>query len=140
MILHVSLRTRDWIAGTVVIAALVLLAVGAGPEGTRNEQWMHWATLVATFLLFGLGLVLMRVLHKHIASATGLVAGAMFGVMAVASRVLHGLSPFSATHLLTDRRSTDSPSVASSASICSPLRCKPDRSTVPPPHSSSARR
>ncbi|RPA59492.1 DMT family transporter [Gordonia sp. L191] len=102
VILHVSLRTRDWFAGTVVIAALVLLAVGAGPEGTRNEQWMHWATLVATFVLFGLGLVLMRVLHKHIASATGLVAGAMFGVMAVASRVLHGLSPFSASHLLTD--------------------------------------
>ncbi|MGC4933100.1 EamA/RhaT family transporter [Gordonia sp. DT30] len=102
LILHVALRRRDWIAGSVVIAALVLLAVGAGPEGTRNDYWMHWATLAATFVLFGLGLVLMRVLHKHIASATGLVAGAMFGVMAVASRVLYGVSPFSVSQLLTD--------------------------------------
>lgn len=102
VILNVALRTRDWIAGSVVIVALVMLAIGAGPEGSVNDTWMHWATLGATFVLFGLGLVLMRVLRAHIAAATGLVAGAMFGVMAVASRVLDGLAPFSLGQLLTD--------------------------------------
>ncbi|MGW0037939.1 EamA/RhaT family transporter [Gordonia sp. NPDC003376] len=102
VMLHLALRTRDWIAGTVVIIALVVLAIGAGSEGRVNDDWMHWATVVAGVVLFGLGLVLMRVLHSHIASITGLVAGALFGVMAVASRVLHGLSPFDLGQMLTD--------------------------------------
>ncbi|GAA3707506.1 EamA/RhaT family transporter [Gordonia hankookensis] len=102
VVLHVSLTMRDWLAGTVVIASLVLLAVSAGREGVDDERWMHWAVLVAGPLLFGLGIVVMRVMHKHIAAATGLIAGAVFGVMAVASRILDGLDPFHPGALFTD--------------------------------------
>ncbi|AZG46882.1 EamA/RhaT family transporter [Gordonia insulae] len=102
VVLHVRLTMRDWIAGTVVIASLVLLAVSAGREGVDDDRWMHWAVLVAGPLLFGLGIVVMRVMHKHLAAAVGLIAGAVFGVMAVASRILDGLDPFSAGALFTD--------------------------------------
>lgn len=102
LVLKVGLRTRDWVAGAVVVASLVLLAISAGREGVDNEAWMHWATLVGGPLLFGVGIVVMRTLHRHIAAATGLIAGAVFGVMAVASRLLDGLSPFDPVALFTD--------------------------------------
>ena len=102
VILKVKLRTRDWFAGAVVVIALILLALSAGREGIDNQRWMHWAVLVAGPLLFGLGIVVMRTLHRGIAAATGLIAGAVFGVMAVASRILDGLSPFDPVALLTD--------------------------------------
>ncbi|MFT4044742.1 MAG: EamA/RhaT family transporter, partial [Gordonia sp. (in: high G+C Gram-positive bacteria)] len=100
--LGLALRIREWIAGIVVIAALVLLAAGAGPEGRINQTWMHWAVLAAGFVFFALGIGLARVLTRHIAATTGLVAGALFGVMAVASRILDGVSPYDITALFTD--------------------------------------
>ncbi|MFW0786270.1 EamA/RhaT family transporter [Gordonia sp. CPCC 206044] len=102
VVLHLSLTMRDWIAGTVVVASLVLLAVSAGREGVERDTWMHWGVLVAGPVLFGLGIVVMRTMHKHIAAATGLIAGTIFGVMAIASRLLDGLDPFDLTALLTD--------------------------------------
>ncbi|MEE3852272.1 EamA/RhaT family transporter [Gordonia sp. LSe1-13] len=102
VVLHIRLTMRDWIAGTVVVASLVLLAVSAGSEGSVNERWMHWAVLVAGPVLFGLGLLCMRMLHKHIAAATGLMAGAVFGVMAIASRIVDGLDEFDLAAMFTD--------------------------------------
>lgn len=102
VVLKVALRLRDWIAGTVVIAALVLLAVGAGAEGHDNHTWMHWTVLGAGFVLFALGMGLTRVVRRHIAATTGLVAGVLFGIMAIASRILYGVSPFDPAALLTD--------------------------------------
>lgn len=102
VVLHVSLTMRDWVAGTVVVAALVLLAVSAGREGATEDWWMHWAVLIAGPALFAVGLVVMRHLKRHIAGATGLIAGAVFGVMAVASRILDGLDPFQPGALFTD--------------------------------------
>uniref|UniRef100_UPI003D8ED11E EamA/RhaT family transporter n=1 Tax=Gordonia sp. B7-2 TaxID=3420932 RepID=UPI003D8ED11E len=102
VVLKIVLILRDWIAGAVVVVALVLLAVAAGSEGTDNERWMHWVVLVSGPLLIGLGLLCMRLLHSHIASATGLIAGAVFGVMAVSSRILDGVDPLSVSALFTD--------------------------------------
>ncbi|GAB92240.1 hypothetical protein [Gordonia rhizosphera] len=102
VVLHVRLAVRDWIAGTVVVASLVLLAVSAGHEGTVNDWWMHWAVLVAGPALFALGIVVMRRIRRHLAAATGLIAGTVFGVMAVASRILDGLDPVDLGSLFTD--------------------------------------
>lgn len=101
-ILKVRLTLRDWIVMAVILLSLALLAVSAGAEGTLNESWMHWAVLVAGPVLFVLGIVVMRTLHRHIAAATGLIAGVIFGVMAIASRILYGVDPLNAGELLTD--------------------------------------
>lgn len=101
-VLKVGLSVRDWIAGAVVVVSLVLLAVSAGGEGSDNDPWMHWVVLAAGLGLFGLGLIVMRTARRHIASATGLIAGAVFGIMAVASRILDGVSPFDPVTLFTD--------------------------------------
>ncbi|MDL9937630.1 EamA/RhaT family transporter [Gordonia sp. ABSL1-1] len=102
VVLHLSLTMRDWIAGAVVVVSLALLAVAAGREGVTYHSWMSWVVLAAGPLLFLLGIAAMRLLHRHIATATGLIAGAVFGVMAVASRLLVGVDPFDLTVLLTD--------------------------------------
>ncbi|MFT4127424.1 MAG: EamA/RhaT family transporter [Gordonia sp. (in: high G+C Gram-positive bacteria)] len=102
IVLKVGLLLRDWLAGALTVAALILLAVAAGPQGAEHPGWMRWTTLAAGPVLFGVGLLGMRLLHRHIASATGLAAGAVFGVMAVASRVVDGLAPFHLTTLFTD--------------------------------------
>ncbi len=102
VVLKVGLTMRDWIAGAVVVASLILLAVSAGREGVEHTTWMHWAVLVAGPAMVVLGLIVMRRLKTHIATVTGLIAGAVFGVMAVASRILDGLDPLDLTVLFTD--------------------------------------
>ncbi len=102
VVLKVVLTMRDWIAGAVVVASLILLAVSAGREGVEHTTWMHWAVLVAGPAMVVLGLIVMRRLKTHIATATGLIAGAVFGVMAVASRILDGIDPLDLTVLFTD--------------------------------------
>ena len=102
VVMKIHLTMRDWIAVLVVVASLVLLAVSAGKEGVDDDRWMHWVVLAAGPLLLVLGIVAMRRLHRHIASATGLIAGAIFGVMAVASRIVDGLDPFDVADLFTD--------------------------------------
>ncbi|WP_439031104.1 EamA/RhaT family transporter [Gordonia terrae] len=102
VVLKVGLTLRDWISGGVVVLSLVLLAVSAGREGVEHTSWMHWAVLIAGPALILLGVVVMRRLRKHIAAVTGLIAGAVFGVMAVASRILDGLNPLDLSVLFTD--------------------------------------
>lgn len=102
VILKVGLTLRDWISGGVIVLSLVLLAVSAGREGVEHTSWMHWAVLVAGPALVALGVILMRRLRTHIAAVTGLIAGAVFGVMAVASRILDGLDPLDLSVLFTD--------------------------------------
>ncbi|MCK8613523.1 EamA/RhaT family transporter [Gordonia sp. C13] len=102
VVLKVGLTMRDWIAGAVVVASLILLAVSAGREGVDHTAWMRWAVLVAGPALILLGLIVMRRLKTHIATVTGLIAGAVFGVMAVASRILDGIDPLDLTVLFTD--------------------------------------
>lgn len=102
VILKVGLTLRDWISGGVIVLSLVLLAVSAGREGVERTSWMHWAVLVAGPALIALGVIMMRRLRTHIAAVTGLIAGAVFGVMAVASRILDGLDPLDLSVLFTD--------------------------------------
>ncbi|OCH80694.1 hypothetical protein [Gordonia sp. UCD-TK1] len=102
VVLKVSLALRDWISGAVIVLSLVLLALSAGREGVEHDAWMHWAVLLAGPALIALGVIVMRRLRKHIAAVTGLIAGAVFGVMAVASRILDGLDPLDLSVLFTD--------------------------------------
>lgn len=102
VVLKVGLTLRDWISGAVIVLSLVLLALSAGREGVEHDAWMHWAVLVAGPSLIALGVIVMRRLRKHIAAVTGLIAGAVFGVMAVASRILDGLDPLDLSVLFTD--------------------------------------
>ncbi|GAA1482315.1 membrane protein [Gordonia sinesedis] len=104
IVLKVSLALRDWISGSVVVVSLVLLAVAAGREGSVRDDWLHWAVLVAgpAMIAFGLLVIRIRLLHRHIAVAAGLIAGAVFGVMAIASRILDGVAPLDLGVLLTD--------------------------------------
>lgn len=102
VILKVGLTLQDWISGGVIVLSLVLLAVSAGREGVEHTSWMHWAVLVAGPALIALGVIMMRRLRTHIAAVTGLIAGAVFGVMAVASRILDGLDPLDLSVLFTD--------------------------------------
>jgi drug/metabolite transporter (DMT)-like permease len=102
VVLKVGLTLRDWISGGVVVLSLVLLAVSAGREGVEHTDWMHWAVLIAGPALIALGVIVMRRLRKHIAAVTGLIAGAVFGVMAVASRIVDGLDPLDLPVLFTD--------------------------------------
>ncbi|KNA90147.1 Putative integral membrane protein [Mycobacteroides abscessus subsp. abscessus] len=102
IVLKVSLTWREWVSGAVVILSLILLAISAGREGSDYDAWMGWATLVAGPLLIVIGIVGARVLKRRIAAFAGLIAGAIFGVMAVASRVLTGVSPLQPGVLFTD--------------------------------------
>ena len=102
VVLKVGLTLRDWISGAVIVLSLVLLALSAGREGVEHEAWMHWAVLVAGPALIALGVIVMRRLRQRIAAVTGLIAGAVFGVMAVASRILDGLDPLDLSVLFTD--------------------------------------
>ena len=102
IVLKVTLTWREWVSGAVVILSLILLAISAGREGSDYDAWMGWATLVAGPLLIVIGIVGARVLKRRIAAFAGLIAGAIFGVMAVASRVLTGVSPLQPGVLFTD--------------------------------------
>lgn len=103
VVLGVRLRGRDWLAiGTVVVSLLILgfttghLGTGTGPAG------LHWALLVAALVILAAGLILTRFLGARAAIPAGLIAGVLYGTMAVAVRVADGIDPFDVHSLLTD--------------------------------------
>jgi drug/metabolite transporter (DMT)-like permease len=102
-VLGVRLRTRDWVAIAVVVVSLCVLGVTAGETGeVRRVPAVHWGVLAVAVLALAIGLVLIRFLGARAAIGAGLVAGIMFGAMAVAVRVLHGVDPFRLGVLLAD--------------------------------------
>jgi len=103
LVLGVRLRTRDWAAIAIVLAALCVLGFSAGELGTEVPgRHMHWSVLVAAVLIFVFGVVLVRVLGKNAAVPAGLIAGILYGAMAVAVRIAHGLDPFQWHALVSD--------------------------------------
>ncbi|MEO8748805.1 MAG: hypothetical protein ABI384_00265 [Allobranchiibius sp.] len=103
VILGIRLRGRDWAAIATVIAALAALGLAAGTEGggSRNSA-VHWGVLFASVLIFAVGYVVVHRLGSRGAVAAGLVSGLLFGVLAIAVRIVGGLSPLDWSVLAED--------------------------------------
>ncbi|MBD0863010.1 DMT family transporter [Gordonia sp. zg691] len=102
IVLKARLSRRDWTAIGVVVVALVLLGFAAGDEGREHEWWLHWAVLVAAVVILGLGAAILPRMQSRVAVLAGLSGGVLFGVLAVAVRILDGLDPFDLGELFTD--------------------------------------
>lgn len=102
-VLGIKLLLRDWIAIGAVVGALIAIGLSADEDGTGHDgMWFHWGVLVAAVALAGLSFGLVRWLGSRAAIAAGLCAGAMFGVVAVAVRILNGISDFDIVEILSD--------------------------------------
>jgi drug/metabolite transporter (DMT)-like permease len=102
-VLHVRLHRRDWIAIAIVLVALCILGATAGRLGEGDPGVAtHWGVLVVSVIILAAGAVLVRRLGRNAAVPAGLIAGVLYGAMAVAVRVVHGLEPFDIRALLTD--------------------------------------
>jgi hypothetical protein len=102
-VLGINLHKRDWLAIAVVIAALFALGISAEAEGHGHDaNWFHWGLLGVTLVLFAGSVGLIRWLGSRAAIAAGLCAGTMFGAVAIAVRILNGISDFDIVDILTD--------------------------------------
>ena len=103
VVLGVRLRSRDWAAISTVVVSLCVLGLTAGHTGEGTSvPAVHWALLFASVLILLGGFGLIRVLGARAAIAAGLVAGVLFGAMAVAVRILAGVDPLRLGVLLAD--------------------------------------
>jgi hypothetical protein len=102
-VLRVRLHGRDWVAIGTVIVSLCVLGLTAGHRGTSTAQLgMHWGLLSASVVILAGGVGLIRLLGARAAVAAGLIAGVLYGAMAVAVRVLDGIDPLRLDILLAD--------------------------------------
>ncbi|WP_179472864.1 hypothetical protein [Mycolicibacterium vinylchloridicum] len=102
-VLGIGLRTRDWIAIATVIVSLFVLGLGSGTRGPVNhDRPIHWIVLAVSVLILVGGIVLTRILGSRGAVVGGLIAGVLFGMLAIGVRVLDGLEPFVPSVLLID--------------------------------------
>lgn len=102
-VLGVRLHTRDWVAIVTVVVSLCVLGLTAGHRGEgTSKPAVHWGLLSASVLILLGGVGLIRLLGARAAVAGGLIAGILFGAMAVAVRVLDGVDPLRLDVLLAD--------------------------------------
>ncbi len=102
-VLGIRLRRRDWAAIATVIVSLCVLGLSAGRAGTDTlGPGLHWALMVVAMLITALGVGLIRLLGARAAVAAGLVSGVLYGVMAIAVRVVDGVDPLRLEVLLKD--------------------------------------
>lgn len=102
-VLSVRLHRRDWTAIAIVLVALCILGATAGRLGDRDPgAMMHWGVLVVSAIILGLGAALVRLLGQKAAVPAGLIAGVLYGAMAVAVRVVDGLEPLNVGVLIAD--------------------------------------
>lgn len=102
-VLGIGLRTRDWIAIAAVIVSLFVLGIGSGARGPVNhDRPIHWIVLAVSVLILLGGIALTRILGSRSAVMAGLIAGVLFGMLAIGVRVLDGLEPLAPSVLLTD--------------------------------------
>ena len=102
-VLRLRLRARDWVAIAIVVVSLCVLGFTAGSVGTDTSSTaVHWGVLGFSVVFVVLGLGLIHLLGGRAAVAAGLVAGVLFGAMAVAVRVVDGIDPLRPAVLLAD--------------------------------------
>ncbi|WAC57268.1 EamA/RhaT family transporter [Gordonia sp. SL306] len=103
IMLNIALHTRDWIAIWLVVLSLCLLGMSAEHHtGGGESAVFHWELFVATLGLCAIALFGVYRLGKHAAIVGGATAGLLFGMIAIAVRVLDGVAPFHLVTLLTD--------------------------------------
>ncbi|MUL81884.1 MULTISPECIES: hypothetical protein [unclassified Mycolicibacterium] len=102
-VLGVRLRSRDWLAIVTVVTSLLVLGFTAGHLGAgTGAAGLHWTLLGAGLLILGGGAGLIRVLGARAAIPAGLIAGILYGTMAVAVRVVDGIDPLRPGVLVAD--------------------------------------
>ncbi|MDT5170714.1 MAG: hypothetical protein QOD02_4049, partial [Mycobacterium sp.] len=86
-----------------VVVSLCVLGLTAGERGAGTSQpGVHWALLSASVVILAGGVGLIRLLGARAAVAAGLIAGVLYGAMAVAVRVVDGIDPLRLDILLAD--------------------------------------
>ncbi|WP_431235139.1 hypothetical protein ACQ856_11850 [Mycolicibacterium psychrotolerans] len=102
-VLGIGLRSRDWIAIVAVIASLFVLGLGSGERGAVDpERVVHWIVLAVSVLILLGGIALTRILGSRSAVMAGLIAGVLFGMLAIGVRVLDGVEPLQPWVVLAD--------------------------------------
>ncbi|MGY4712835.1 hypothetical protein ACXDF8_25320 [Mycolicibacterium sp. CBM1] len=102
-VLGIRLHSRDWVAIALVIASLFVLGLGSGGRGTVTpDRLVHWIILGGALLILLGGIGLVRFLGSRAAIVAGLIAGVLFGTLAIGVRVLDGLEPLQPVTLVTD--------------------------------------
>ncbi|KAF0967215.1 MULTISPECIES: hypothetical protein [Gordonia] len=103
VLLGTTLRGRDLAAMGVVVASLCMLGASASHEAaTAHDMAFHWALFIVSTTVAVVGVVVVHLLGRRGAILAGALAGAMYGALAVAVRVLDGVHPFDAAALVTD--------------------------------------
>ncbi len=102
-VLGVRLHGRDWVAIGTVVVSLCVLGLTAGHRGAGTAQpGVHGGLLLASVVILAGGIGLIRLLGARAAVAAGLIAGVLYGAMAVAVRVVDGIDPLRLDILLAD--------------------------------------
>lgn len=102
-VLDIRLRHRDWAAITAVVAALAVLGLTAGHQGsTVAPAALHWAVFLGSAVVLTGGQLVVRRLGSRGAVVAGLIAGLLFGALAIATRIVDGISPWQPTVLAAD--------------------------------------
>lgn len=103
VVLGIRLHRRDWIAIATVILALMALGAAAGHEGGGSaDPALHRGIFLASVLVLGLGQLVVRRLGSGGAVAAGLIAGLLFGALAIAVRIVDGIDPVQWSVLVAD--------------------------------------
>ncbi|WP_042375739.1 hypothetical protein [Gordonia alkanivorans] len=103
VLLGTKLRGRDLAAMGIVVASLCMLGASASHEAaTAHDMAFHWALFIVSTVVAVVGLIVVHLLGRRGAILAGALAGAMYGALAVAVRVLDGVHPFDPAALLTD--------------------------------------
>ena len=102
-VLGIRLHGRDWAAIATVIISLFVLGLASGHAGGGSDDpWVHWGVLIGSIIILVAGVVLIRWLGSRAAVAAGLIAGVLFGALAIAVRVMHGVDPLQIGTMLAD--------------------------------------
>ncbi len=102
-VLGIRLHGRDWIAIGVVIVSLLVLGLASGEAGGgSSDPFVHWTVLTGSVVILFLGIGLIRWLGSRAAIAAGLIAGVLFGALAIGVRVLEGVDPLEIGTVLHD--------------------------------------
>ncbi|OHU19208.1 hypothetical protein BKG76_22350 [Mycobacteroides franklinii] len=102
-VLGVRLQRRDWLAIAAVLLSLCVLGATAGPLGDDSAPpAFHWGVLITSIAILLTGIGLIRLLGTRAAIPAGLLAGILYGGMAIAVRVVNGIEPLSPKVLLAD--------------------------------------
>jgi drug/metabolite transporter (DMT)-like permease len=103
VVLGIRLHGRDWAAIATVILALVALSFSAGSEGHGDgSPATHWGLLIACAGILLLGLLTVRRMGSAGAIAAGLIAGLLFGGLAIAVRIVDGVDPVEWSKMVAD--------------------------------------